>query len=71
MLIFEITLNDGEVFVSSNSEISGKIETQVLENNIYGQNLFLKNRIYYHFTENGPKLIHRTKIVDLFFKQEF
>jgi len=61
MQIYEINIC-GEVYVSLSEPLAEHIETQILEANLYGKNLFLKNDDFYHFTLDGPKKVEKENV---------
>ena len=70
MEIIEIHL-DGEVYVSSQTELmETEISTQLIENNLWGKNTFLRNDIFCHFTEHGPQYISREEMTQILMEHQ-
>ena len=65
MVIYELDIN-GEVYVSSNEEtLKLPINTELVENNIYGYRIFLSKKYFKRFTEEGPKAIDRKEMENI------
>ena len=66
MDIYELTI-DGEVFVSMGDQLGEvyHINTIVLEPNLYGKTLFLRQKFFHKFTENGPQKLEREEMVNI------
>ena len=69
MEIFEINVG-GVVYVGMESDYEGMINTTILEPNLCGKNLFLRNEFFHHFTEDGPEQITRAEMSKILIHSE-